>query len=304
MLCHPTVSTGVATPRAPQQSSRSDSIAPSVTQIWLEICVVGSLIGVLFGATLADMAHDWWIVPAYSQGMLLPPLALYMAWVNRHRTLKYDAAPDNRGLLLTSIACCTFLLGSAASEFFLMRFSFIILVTGLIWTFWGIRRLRSLAFPLLLLATMVPLPVLLYNSLAAPLQLLASDIAASVAQSLGISVFRDGNILQLATVSLGVAEACSGLNSLSALVVGSVLLGYMLCNGWIARVLVFIAAAPLAIAVNIVRVAGTAILADYNEEFAMGFYHSFSGWLVFVAGVGLLYGLARLLHALIDPKEQ
>ena len=137
-----------------------------------------------------------------------------------------------------------FLLGKLASEFFLMRFSFVILVAGVVWTFWGLPRLRTLAFPFLLLATMVPLPVTVYNSLAAPLQLLASDLATRIAQSFGISVFRDGNVIQLAGTSLGVAEACSGLNSLSALIVGSLLLGYLLCSRTASRVLLFAAAIP------------------------------------------------------------
>ena len=268
----------------------------------LKAGILTALIGVLFSAVLIDMARDWWNDPALSQGMLLPPLALYIAWIYRGQTFSHPAIPDNRGLLLTAAACLTFLLGKFASEFFLMRFSFVILVAGVIWTFWGIRRLRTLIFPILLLATMVPLPVVLYNSLAAPLQLLASDLATRIAQTFGISVFRDGNVIQLAGTSLGVAEACSGLNSLSALIVGSVLLGFLMCSRSITRTLLFALAIPLAIAVNIVRVAGTAVIADYNQEFAEGFYHSFSGWLVFVAGFGALYLCARALHALLDPK--
>jgi len=257
---------------------------------------------ILFSGVLADMASDWWNYDAYSQGMLLPPLAFYVAWLHRAHTFSYAATPTYRGLIVIAGACCTYILGNVASEFFLMRFSFVILITGFIWTFWGMNRLRSLTFPILLLATMVPLPTIVYNSLAAPLQLLASDIAARLAQGFGVSVFRDGNILQLANVTLGVAEACSGLNSLSALIVGSVLLGYLLCTGLPSRILLFVAAAPLAVAVNIFRVAGTAVLADYHQEFAMGFYHSFSGWLVFVCGFGLLYLLACSLHTILDVK--
>ena len=275
---------------------------PSTYPVLLKIASIAALALILFGWVLVDMARDWWNEPALSQGMLLPPLALYIAWIQRRRTLGFPAISDHRGLLITAFACLMFLLGKFASEFFLMRFSFVVLVTGLIWTFWGVPRLRTLAFPLMLLATMVPLPVMLYNSLAAPLQLLASDLATRIAQGLGISVFRDGNVIQLAGISLGVAEACSGLNSLSALIVGSVLLGFLLCSGWLARVMLFVMAAPLAIAVNIIRVAGTAILADYNQEFAEGFYHSFSGWLIFVAGFGALYLCARILHALLDRK--
>jgi exosortase len=269
----------------------------------VQVGVAVALIGVLFASVLADMAHDWWIEPAWSQGMLLPPLALYIAWVQRSQILGCAAKPDRRGLFLTAFACMTYVLGQLASEFFLSRMSFVILLIGLIWTFWGSRRLRSLALPLLLLASMVPLPVTFYNSLAGPLQLLASEGATRIAQGAGVSVFRDGNVIQLAGVTLGVAEACSGLNSLSALIVGSLLLGYLFCTSWLARIALIVASVPLAISVNVIRVAGTAILADFNREFAMGFYHAFSGWLVFVAGLGLLYLTARALHAILDPRQ-
>lgn len=284
-----------------EESSRT-VLSRLFTADGFKVAVVAVFTYVLFWDVLVDMAGDWWNFDAYSQGMLLPPLALYIAWLHRRRIFSYAATPDFRGLLLTTLACFTYLLGRVASEFFLMRISFVILVAGLIWTFWGVQRLRQLAFPLLLLATMVPLPSIVYNSVAAPLQLFASDVAARIAQAFGVSVFRDGNILQLANITLGVAEACSGLNSLSALIVGGVLLGYLLCSGVVSRILVVVSAIPLAIAVNVMRVAGTAMLADYSEEFAMGFYHSFSGWLVFVAGFGLLYVFARLVHALFDPK--
>lgn len=271
--------------------------------LWIKIGLFATLMWILFGSVLIDMARDWWNEPAWSQGMLLPPLALYVAWLNRGNTLALPVAPARAGLIVTCAACMMFLLGKLASEFFLMRFSFVVVLAGFVWTFWGLPRLRTLAFPFLLLASMVPLPATVYNSLAAPLQLLASDLATRIAQSVGISVFRDGNVIQLAGTSLGVAEACSGLNSLSALIVGSLLLGYLLCSSATSRVLLCLGAIPLAICVNIVRVAGTALLADYNQEFALGFYHSFSGWLVFVAGFGFLYLCARLLHVLLDRKQ-
>ncbi len=294
------MTTGLAHTQEPQRQSTASRF-PSV--LWLQIAVVSALILVLFWSVLIDMAHDWWHEPELSQGMLLPPLALFVAWIERQRIFRYPAIPDRRGMLLTALACCLFVLGKLASEFFLMRFSFVILITGLIWTFWGRKRLRALAFPLLLLAVMVPLPTIVYNSIAAPLQLFASDVASQIAQAVGVSVFRDGNIIQLAGISLGVAEACSGLSCLSALVVGSLLLGYLLCTRTLSRMLLLVAAIPLAIAVNVLRVAGTALLADYNQAFAMGFYHAFSGWLVFLAGIAALYGVARIVHSLVDPRE-
>jgi exosortase len=252
--------------------------------------------GLLYWRVLLDMAVDWWTEPALSHGLLLPPLAAYVAWLRRDVLLVQPARRDWRGVALTAAACTMLLLGHLAAEFFLMRFSFVVLLAGLLLTFWGAPRVRVLAMPLLLLAAMVPLPALVYNRLAAPLQLLASDVATRVAQWLGVSVYRDGNLIHLAGATLGVAEACSGLHSLSALVAGSILLGYVVCTRTAPRVALVLLSAPLAILVNIVRVAGTAVAADFDHRAAMGFYHSFSGWLVFAAGFALLYLSARLLQ--------
>lgn len=294
---------GVVTSPEPKLASPSPSRSLNFSPLDAgKALAVTALVYMLFWDVLSYMASDWWNYDAYSQGMLLPPLALYIAWLQRRRILSLPADRDWRGLLVTGAACAAYLIGKLASEFFLMRISFVVLIAGLALTFWGMPRLKALTFPILLLATMVPLPSLVFNSLAAPLQLFASDVATRMAQTWGVSIFRDGNILQLANATLGVAEACSGLNSLSALVVGSVLVGYLICNSVLGRLLVFLSAVPLAIAVNVLRVAGTAILADYNQEFAMGFYHSFSGWLVFVAGIGLLFACARLVHAVVDSK--
>jgi exosortase len=257
----------------------------------------------LYAAVLADLANDWWTDPTLSQGLLIPPLALYIAWLRRHITFSNPSASDSWGLLLTGAACLLFILGKLAAEFFLSRISFVILLAGLVWTFWGMPRLKTLTFPFLLLATMVPLPAIVDSAVAAPLQLFASDVATSVSQFLGVSVYRDGNIIYLAHVSLGVERACSGLSSLSALLVGSVLLGFLQCSRPVTRILLFASSIPISIGVNALRVSGTAVLADYDEKFAMGFYHSFSGWLVFLLGFGSLYLFCMLLGALLERKR-
>jgi exosortase len=278
---------------------------PSLARQALYVRCIGiglltALMGLLYRFVLTDLAKDWWNEPALSYGMLIPPLAGYIAWLRRDLILAAGVFPTNKGLLLVAFGSIMFLLGKLGVEFFLMRISFVVLLAGLTWTFWGTRRLQALAFPFVLLATMVPLPGTVYNSVSAPLQLFASDLSSRLVQGIGTSIYRDGNIIQLASTSLGVAEACSGLNSLSALMVASLLLGYLVCSRLRTKIALFLLAIPLAIAVNILRIAGTAVLADYNHEFAMGFYHSFSGWLVFVAGFGVLYGCAKLAHAAMD----
>ena len=265
---------------------------------WVKIAVIATLVGALYLAILADLAWEWWTVDASSYGMLIPPIALYIVYVHRSLVLATPAQPDARGLWLTALGCIVFICGKLSAEFFLARISFVLVLAGIAWTFWGWRRFRTLAFPFILLGTMVPLPAIVFNALATPLQLFASSVSTNLAQFMGVSVYRDGNIIHLANTSLGVAEACSGLNSLSALIVGALLLGFLEDATIAGRILLFLISVPLAVAVNVLRVTGTAVLADYHLEFAMGFYHLLSGWLVFVLGFGLLWLTGKLIFRL------
>jgi exosortase len=263
--------------------------------------VVG-LLSLLYWRVLPDMAVDWWTDEGNSHGLLIVPLVLYIVWRQWGSILTVPAAVDLRGLCLTLAACGVYAVGRMGAEFFLTRISFVVLLAGLTWTFWGYGRLRRLAFPILLLATMVPLPTIVFNQLAAPLQLLASRVATETAQLLGVAVYREGNIIHLAETTLGVAEACSGLRSISSLVIGALLLGYLDLDRVWARVVLFALAIPAAILTNVIRVAGTALLSDRNPELGTGFYHTFSGWLVFLVGLGILLASDKLLKRLSGAK--
>ena len=255
---------------------------------WLHVAVTSGLVIALYAGVVVEMVRAWDTEPGASQGFLIPPLAAYIAWIRRRRTLSEPVQPDNRGLWIIAGSCVLFLLGRMGAEFFLTRVSLVLLITGVIGTFWGFRRLRTLLFPLLLLATMIPVPALIYNQLALPLQLFASEVATWAAQLAGVAVFRDGNIINLAHISLGVAEACSGLHSLSALLVASLLVGFLDSLGIAKRILLVLGSVVIAIAVNAFRVAFTAILADHQPDLAEGFYHLFAGWLIFLCGFGLV----------------
>lgn len=250
---------------------------------------IAAVAGVCYWTVLADLASEWWNDSAASYGILIPPLTAWITWLRRREILSIPAAPDLRGLWLTALGCFLLVTGKLAAEFFLTRVSFVVVLAGVVWTWWGAARFRRLVFPFILLATMVPLPSLVYNAVAAPLQLFASRLAANIADALGVSVFRDGNIIHLPEASLGVEEACSGLRSLSAMVIAALLLGFVEGLPAAGRVLLCLWSVPLAIAINVLRIAGTALIADHHLEYALGFYHAFSGWLVFLAGFGLLW---------------
>jgi exosortase len=268
--------------------------------VWLKCAFVLTLVGLLYADVIKDLAIDWWTDPGLSQGMLLPPLAMYVAWLRRWRTLSSPAVTDDRGLAVVGLSSVVFLAGKFGAEFFLLRIAFVILLAGITWTYWGYPRLRSLALPFLLLTTMIPLPKVVYNSVSTPLQLFASGAAATIVRNFDVTVYHDGNIISLANITLGVEEACSGLHSLSSLVVAGSLLGAIFCRRLRSRLLLIAMSIPLAVCVNVLRITVTALLADNHPRFAVGFYHLFSGWLVFVVGFLSLYLLSRILHASFD----
>jgi exosortase len=267
----------------------------------ISCAIVAGLIVAIYARPFAALVMDWWTDnQGASYGILVPPLALYIAWSRRRRTFSIASKQDMRGLLVILFSCMMFLVGRFGAEYFLTRLSLVLLLAGISWTFWGWPRTRTLAFPFLLLLTMIPLPMLVFNRITLPLQLLSSQAATAIIQMVGGSVYRDGNVLHLPHTTLGVAEACSGLHSLASLVVVSLLLGFIECRRLSSRALLVLLAIPFAIAVNVLRVTGTAFLAEINQDYAEGFYHSFSGWLVFLVGFGFFWALAKGLHKMID----
>jgi exosortase len=263
-----------------------------------------ALVAILYGGVFRGMSADWLQEETAAYCILVPPIAMGVALSRRKQIAAIPAEPNLWGLALLAGGCLLFLLGIAGADEFTQRISFLGVLAGLIWTFWGVARLKALAFPLGLLATMVPLPGLLNDRIAVPLQLLASQAASTILQMAGKSVYVDGNIIQLSSTTLGVAEACSGLSSLSALFIGSLLVGFLNCSSIAARLVLVAFSIPVAVFVNILRVTGTAVVADYDERYATGFYHSLSGWMVFLVGYLALWYLALLLSRIFDKQKE
>jgi len=259
------------------------------------------LIILVYAQTTVGLVKDWINEESLSYGILISPMALFMSWTDLKITLATPRQPARAGLWLVALASVLFLFGKLSAFDYFTRMSLVICTAGLVWTFWGRARLETLARPLVLMIAMVPPPALIMDRASLPLRLLASDYATTIARLFGVTVNQDGNIIHLAQVSLGVGDACSGLNSLLAMIVTALLLSFMNCEGVWLRCLLVALAVPLAVVFNIFRIAGTAVIADYHAEAAMGFYHMFSGWVVFVAGAVVLYGfskaLARFNHA-------
>lgn len=264
---------------------------------------VAALLGYLYQDVLYALLLECWTDPAASQGLLIPPLAAYLTYIRWRLVAAHTPKVETAGILGVAAGALLLVLGKLGAEFFLTRISFVVLIAGLIWTFWGLPRLRALSLPLLLLASMIPLPALIYGTLSGPLRLFASNAAERIAEAAGVTLYREGNTLFLANISLGVEEACSGLTSLSSIVIAALLVGYTLCRRPVSRFAIVAASVPVAVAANVVRVAGTAILSDEQPAYALGFYHAFSGWVVFAIGLCCLYAIAITLSRFTERSS-
>ena len=195
------------------------------------------------------------------------------------------------------------ILGVYGVELFTARMSFILLVTGLIWTFFGWAMVRELRFPLLVLVLAIPFPAIVFNRITFPLQLMASRIASDVLPLLGVPTLHEGNVIELPIMKLEVAEACSGIRSLMSLFTLAVFYGYFLERTTNRRVILALASIPIAVTANVARIVGTGLCVQYwDPEKALGFFHEFSGWVMFVVSLICLYLVHRAMR-LISPAK-
>ena len=260
---------------------------------------------VLYRGVLAKLVRDWTGNDDYSHGFLVVPLALYFAWQQRARLERLPPDPSNLGLALLAAGLGMLGAGVLGAELFLQRVSLLLVIGGTIAFVRGWAHLRALAFPVLFLLLMIPIPSIVFNQIAFPLQLLASQAGELSLRAAGVPVLREGNLITLSTTTLQVAEACSGIRSLISLLTLSVVLGAFTLRRPASRVLLAAASVPVAIAANAARVAGTGLAAHaLGPEAAEGFFHTFSGWLVFLLAFLLLGGVrAVLVRVLPEPAN-
>jgi exosortase len=172
-------------------------------------------------------------------------------------------------------------------------------IAGLVVLGYGWNYMRAILFPWLFLLLMIPIPAIVFNQITFPLQLLASRAAAHTLPLLGVPVLREGNIIQLPAMALEVAEACSGIRSLMSLTTLAIIYGYLMEPRTSFRVLLAVASIPIAVIANSLRIIGTGLLVQYwDPDKAQGFFHAFSGWLIFVVSLILLFLLHRALQVL------
>lgn len=245
---------------------------------------------VLYRSVLPSWVGDLWSDPNYSHGVLVPFVSAWLVYERRAQLAELVPTPTASAFVLIFGSLALFAAGLLAAELFVTRLSLLLLVTSLIIFILGFDYARALVLPLGFLLFMVPLPQLVFNAIAFPLQLLASHLAITVLQTVGVPALREGNVILLPNGALEVVEACSGLRSMISLAATSVVLAVLSLRSTPWRLLLIASSVPIAVVANGARIGGTGTLAyHYGTNVAQGFFHAFSGWLVFAtAVVGLL----------------
>jgi len=254
----------------------------------------------VYGQILPGLIQEWWTNDDYAHGLFTPFALAYLVYERRHQLFNTPAVPSRFGFALILASQALLIVGFLGAEFFLQRISMLVFLAGMILFFWGWRALSRTAFGLILILLAIPLPALIFNSIALPLQLLASTLAESVLDLLNVPILRDGNILQLPNgLLLNVAEACSGIRSLVTLIALAglmTMLDRFLPMRWWARIGFILSAVPIALTANAIRVTGTGLLAyKFGQAAAEGFFHSFSGAFVFALAFAALLAEMALL---------
>jgi len=261
-----------------------------------------ALLLIVYFPILRNMVHHWWLIEDYQHGFIVAPLALWFAYERRWDLEDAIIKGSWLGLIPLFIGLTSLTIGRLGTELMTMRAAFVFALIGLVLLLLGREIFKILAFPLFFLFLMVPLPETLLNTIAFPLQLIAAKAAVWSLQELGIPALVEGNIIHLAHAELFVADACSGLRSLMALITLGVVFAHFFKPGLLwAQCLLVGTTIPIAIFVNSFRVALTGLLAHhFGEEFATGAIHDFQGIFTFGLAFFMLLGEGRLIDLVIE----
>jgi len=258
------------------------------------LAILAAGIGVIYGGVVAGLWTDWWHDENYAHGVLVVPAVCWLIWRQRTGLAAMPRTPSANGAFIVALSLGVFLVGQAAAEFFLIRLSLVGVLAGTVVQLLGWRQLRAVRVPVLLFILAIPLPVLVLNQLAFPLQLLASRFGVAMLSWIDIPVVREGNVILLQHATLEVAEACSGVRSLISILTLALVYGSLTAQRRAVRLAIVAAAVPIVLLANGLRVAGAGIAAHvYGAGAASGFLHTFSGWIFFGGSVALLLTVER-----------
>jgi exosortase len=280
-------------------------LASIPSQALVPLLVTAVAFAILFARPATLLVHDWWTSPEAGHGLLLAPVAIWLAW---HSGIAPDARPNHTvGIVLLVLAVLVRCAAGLAAELFTMRGSMVLALAGLTAYQFGFRQVLRWWLPFALICLSIPLPELITQALALPLQFKASQMGAALLEMRNVPVRLAGNVIHIPGRELFVTEACSGLRSLTALISMAVLMGALLLRTPAARIALLLLAIPIAVVINGVRVFLTGFLVYFvDPALGEGFMHKTEGWLLFLVSMvvlGTIAGLGSLVERIAVPRQ-
>lgn len=265
-------------------SNSKDIIWKISISVWVVIVAFLAMLVFLFQDSLAWMVKIWDTREEYGYGYMIPVITLFLIWQRKPLLEKIQFTGSLAGVLVLLLGLCLFFLGAFSTIHTISQYAFLIVILGGAWSFMGYTGFRIVVVPLLFLAFMIPLPNFLLNNLSSKLQLISSELGVLVIRLFDISVYLEGNVIDLGSYKLQVVEACSGLNYLFPLMSLSFIMAYLYRASLWKRVIVFLSSIPITVLMNSFRIGVIGVLVEYwGQEQAEGFLHYFEGWIIFMA---------------------
>ncbi|MBS0375189.1 MAG: VPLPA-CTERM-specific exosortase XrtD [Proteobacteria bacterium] len=250
-----------------------------------------------FHRALGWLWQTWMERPEYSHGPMLPVVAVYLLWQRRETLRQLPFVGAWSGVLALAVAGALGAAGRMGGVYSLEQYAVVLAIAALTLSLVGWRLLREFAAPLLLLLLSIPPPNFILNNLSAQLQLLSSNLGVQFLRVLGVSVFLEGNVIDLGGYRLQVVEACDGMRYLFPLMTIGLLIAYLYRGAAWKRFVVFALSVPITVVMNSLRVGMIGLMVEHwGSGMAEGFLHEFQGWMVFMLSIGLLLAATALLN--------
>ncbi|RJR23039.1 MAG: exosortase, partial [Nitrospiraceae bacterium] len=271
--------------------------------------VYGLLYAILLVVTYYS-AYEWligydWAREDYNYCYLIPFVVLYLIWEKKDRWSQEASVPSWLGLLVVMSGVILFWLGELAGEYFTSYLSSWLVVAGLLWTHAGWKKTKIMVFPLFVSLFLFPLPVFINTKLTFNLKLISSEIGIRIIQLMGMSAYREGNIIDLGFTQLQVVDACSGLRYLIPLFLMGILTAYFYRAALWKKIIITLSTVPLSIVTNSLRIAMTAVLyPSMGRAAAEGFFHDFSGWAIFMVSFATLLAEIWILGKIMPRPHE
>ena len=258
-------------------------------QLWVMGVVISALMYVIFRDGLHHMVGYWSNREEYSHGFMIPVIAAFLIWQRKDILEKMRFSGAWTGTVIVLIGLALFVLGEFSGIYTIIEYSFIVTLVGSALSYTGWHGFRFILFPLLILIFMVPLPAFIFNNISAQLQLISSEIGVAFIRLFDISVYLEGNVIDLGSYKLQVVEACSGLRYLFPLMTLGFIAAYIYHAAFWKRLVIFLSSIPITVLMNSFRIGVIGVLVEYKgQSMAEGFLHDFEGWVVFMACTGVL----------------